>query len=175
MDKQLLQELVEQSFSLSEIVERTGKCRASVCYWLKKYGLKTKIARYNKGGEANKTKGWRKPACYCPKCGETDPKRFYERKGRLTKYIRCKTCHTEEQKARVRSYKQRAVEYKGGKCVKCGYDKCLASLDFHHEDPTQKDPNWRKMRSWKFEKIKDELDKCILVCRNCHGEIHYDD
>jgi hypothetical protein len=58
------------------------------------------------------------------------------------------------------------------KCVICGYSKCLASLDFHHRNPKEKDPNWRKMRTWAFEKIKNELDKCELVCKNCHGEIH---
>jgi hypothetical protein len=49
----------------------------------------------------------------------------------------------------------------------------MAALDFHHKDPAKKDPNWRLMRNWTFERIKDELEKCLLVCRNCHAEIHY--
>jgi hypothetical protein len=49
----------------------------------------------------------------------------------------------------------------------------MAALDFHHKNPNEKDPNWRLMRNWTFERIKDELEKCLLVCRNCHAEIHY--
>lgn len=56
----------------------------------------------------------------------------------------------------------------------CGYSKCIAALDFHHTDPSKKDfgiSSGGYTRS--FEKIKDELDKCILVCANCHRELHY--
>lgn len=37
----------------------------------------------------------------------------------------------------------------------------------------EKNPNWRKMKNWTFERVKKELDKCDLVCSNCHDEIHY--
>ena len=69
--------------------------------------------------------------------------------------------------------KERAVKYKGGKCVKCGYDKCIIALEFHHINPEEKDfsPSSNMNKSW--DKIKLELDKCILVCSNCHREIHY--
>ena len=66
-----------------------------------------------------------------------------------------------------------AVTYKGGKCEKCGYNKCIAALDFHHLNPLEKDfsiGNKGYTRSW--ENIKKEIDKCILVCANCHREIH---
>lgn len=66
-----------------------------------------------------------------------------------------------------------AIEYKGGKCEKCGYDKCKAALEFHHLDPNEKDfgiASKGYTRSW--EAVKKELDKCIMVCANCHREIH---
>ena len=66
-----------------------------------------------------------------------------------------------------------AVEYKGGKCINCGYKKDIAALDFHHVDETKKDFGLSQRgltRSW--DRIKKELDKCILVCANCHREIH---
>lgn len=66
-----------------------------------------------------------------------------------------------------------AVEYKGGKCSVCGYDRCADALEFHHLDPSQKDfgiSSKGYTRSW--DKVKEELDKCILVCSNCHREIH---
>ena len=68
--------------------------------------------------------------------------------------------------------KIKAVKYLGNKCSICGYDKCLGVLQFHHTDATQKEFSISgKSISW--EKIQKELDKCVLVCANCHGEIHY--
>ena len=69
-----------------------------------------------------------------------------------------------------------AVEQFGGKCQICGYDKCINALQFHHIDPTTKEyaPAYVIMRmSW--ENAYKELKKCILVCSNCHAEIHYRD
>lgn len=69
--------------------------------------------------------------------------------------------------------KLKLIKYKGGKCQKCGYDKCEEALEFHHLDPTKKDFNVSK-HSFSFETMKKEVDKCILVCANCHREIHYE-
>ena len=67
--------------------------------------------------------------------------------------------------------KIKAIEYKGGCCSMCGYNKSVLSLSFHHIDPNTKDFQISGItRSW--DKIKKEVDKCILVCNNCHGEIH---
>ena len=74
---------------------------------------------------------------------------------------------------RRRKVKQMAIDYKGGKCVCCGYKKSNAALEFHHLDQEDKDFSIAKKghcTSW--EKIKKELNKCILVCSNCHKEIH---
>lgn len=76
---------------------------------------------------------------------------------------------------RRKKIKELAVEYKGGCCEKCGYDKCIAALEFHHIDPNEKDfgiASKGYTRSW--VKLKEELDKCIMVCANCHREIHYE-
>lgn len=63
------------------------------------------------------------------------------------------------------------IEYKGGCCFNCGYKKSIRSLTFHHLDPNKKDFNIGG-KSWSLERLKIEVDKCILVCANCHGEIH---
>ena len=66
-----------------------------------------------------------------------------------------------------------AVEYKGGKCESCGYNRNIAALEFHHLNPLEKDFNISNKgytKSW--ENVKKEIDKCILVCANCHREIH---
>jgi hypothetical protein len=74
---------------------------------------------------------------------------------------------------RRRKLKEMAVGYKGGKCMFCGYDTCTAALDFHHLDPKEKDFSLSVRgltRSW--DRIKSEINKCVLVCANCHREIH---
>lgn len=68
--------------------------------------------------------------------------------------------------------KQKSVEYKGGCCQVCGYKKSLRALDFHHIDPKEKDFAISKFKNKKLESLKKELDKCVLVCKNCHCEIH---
>ena len=67
--------------------------------------------------------------------------------------------------------KKKLIEYKGGKCELCGYNKCDSALQFHHKDPTEKDFSISG-RSLSFDRLKEEVDKCMLVCSNCHAEIH---
>lgn len=70
--------------------------------------------------------------------------------------------------------KRKAIEYKGGKCYVCGYDKCQAALEFHHLDPSKKEGyNGGAINTQRvFEKNIKELDKCILICVRCHREVH---
>ena len=70
--------------------------------------------------------------------------------------------------------KKKAIEYKGGCCSRCGYDKYYGSLQFHHRNPEEKDVNWTKLRLRSWDKITFELDKCDLLCANCHGEVHHE-
>ena len=72
---------------------------------------------------------------------------------------------------RRRKNKLELVEYEGGCCCKCGYNKCVAALEFHHLDPNEKDFSLTGS-TIALQRQKDEADKCILVCSNCHREIH---
>ena len=65
-----------------------------------------------------------------------------------------------------------AVKYKGGKCCLCGYYRSLRAFEFHHLDPGEKDFDVSSRLAASMETLKRELDKCILVCANCHREIH---
>ena len=107
---------------------------------------------------------------WCSKCNSTKPLvEFYTRqRGGPSGY--CKSCANTLSVARWRENKNKAIAYLGGGCYVCGYDKCNAALEFHHRDPTKKDFAISRQRS--LDKIKAELDKCVLLCANCHRETH---
>lgn len=67
--------------------------------------------------------------------------------------------------------KRKLVKYKGGKCQICGYNRCIEALDFHHTNQEEKEYSVSGGTK-SFERLKKEVDKCILVCANCHREIH---
>jgi len=74
---------------------------------------------------------------------------------------------------RRKKLREMARDYKDGKCIVCGYDRCQRSLSFHHLNPKEKDSDLSSRgltRSWK--RIKKEIDKCVLLCANCHMEVH---
>lgn len=99
----------------------------------------------------------------------------YRNDSKTRNHWRCIKCSSEAVQRRREKLKVLAVEYKGGCCSVCGYNKCVAAMDFHHIDPNEKDFGISAKgltRSW--EKLKEELDKCILVCSNCHREIHFE-
>ncbi len=85
----------------------------------------------------------------------------------------CITCRIEYANIRRKDKKIQAINYKGGKCEQCGYDdiSCPDVFDFHHINPDMKDFNIGKT-SKSFISIKPELDKCKLLCANCHRKEH---
>jgi hypothetical protein len=107
-------------------------------------------------------------ASKCERCGRRFE--FKPRKG-MTRN-RCNSCcqarSTPESR---RELKQRMVEYKGGACQLCGYARHWAALTFHHVDPRLKRFNIAGGHNYSFARICEELDKCVLVCANCHDEI----
>lgn len=121
---------------------------------------------------------------YCLECSPFGEKRktIAERYGDLTCqlckqpfiYKKCYTTHKfcgacigAIERFRI---KKKLVDYKGGKCECCGYDRCVAALDFHHQGDKLFQIGGSHCR--KFEKLKDEVDKCRLLCSNCHREQH---
>jgi hypothetical protein len=158
VERQKLMDMNEQGLSQRAMAEKLNCSQATIKYWLKVYGVSTNRAKV-------------KNVFGCPTCGTKDPEKFGKaKKSRRRKY--CKSCDNIQTCKRLQRYKQDAVDYKGGKCEICGYSKYTGSLDFHHLDPKGKDPNFNAMRNWKLERRKDELDKCALLCRNCHAEVH---
>jgi len=82
---------------------------------------------------------------------------------------KCGSCCANLRRFRI---KQKAVHYLGDKCKICGYNKCLDALHFHHRNPSQKDFQIGGSHCRNWSAIRAELDKCDLVCANCHAEIH---
>lgn len=157
MKKKKLLYYINNNESIRSISSKENISPSTVRYYLSKFNLKTKNIIKN-------------PKCKF--CGETNHDLFMKN-GKYTSKSLCKKCHSKNTVLRFRKNKERMVAYKGGKCSICGYNKCLGALDFHHLDPKKKDINWIKIKTWSFEKAKKELDKCILVCSNCHREIHW--
>lgn len=71
-----------------------------------------------------------------------------------------------------RSMKLQAIKMLGSKCCICGYNRCVDALEFHHKDPTQKEFKLGAGNTISWQEYKKEASKCILVCSNCHKEIH---
>lgn len=115
----------------------------------------------------------------CPICG----KKFLPKlQGQSRKFcFECSPSYNKEKNraqnvtAIRRAIKKRLVEYKGGKCECCGYDKCIQALQFHHLDPNQKDFSISaslNLSNFNMEDYYREVDKCQLLCANCHAEKH---
>ncbi len=114
-----------------------------------------------RGKKVNSEGRNRKRKFICTECG-----REKENKSRNNV---CSSCRSTKVKHRNRN---KALSIKGNKCLICGYSKCIRSLDFHHINNSQKlftlATCWE--RPWKL--IEKELSKCVLLCKNCHGEYH---
>lgn len=107
--------------------------------------------------------------CRCVGCGRSYIHDF--RKGHTRSL--CNSCRSNVGGRSAReSLKRRMVDYRGGRCEACGYDRCLRALCFHHREGTSKrfPIASSHLRSW--DSLRRELDGCVLLCHNCHAEAH---
>jgi hypothetical protein len=84
----------------------------------------------------------------------------------------CKKCASQRTGKQQKNHKLKWIAYKGSKCEVCGYNRSVRALHFHHRNPTEKDFTLGKYRCRAWETVKAELDKCALLCANCHAEAH---
>jgi hypothetical protein len=99
--------------------------------------------------------------------------------GKQTKYCssRCKWKFVRDSgyyAKRREKNKRKAIDYLGGKCVECSRVYPIKCYEFHHINPDEKEYRIGMILRYSWDVIKKELDKCILVCGNCHMEMHYD-
>lgn len=107
----------------------------------------------------------------CEECGKENVETY------ATRWKYCRDCVIKMEKSSRFLFKDLAVKYKGGQCQICGYADFTQCLDFHHLDPKQKDFSFSSIRVSTDkpeipEIVKEELDKCILLCCRCHREVH---
>jgi hypothetical protein len=126
-------------------------------------------------------------ARFCMGCGKKIPRHFKTSDGRTKKTKKnrqfCFNCsplrppknnHTKEHKSERRKRKEYLVKMLGGHCSKCGYHASMSALSFHHKNSKDKcfnlSNNGNLMQDWDI--VLAEAKKCILLCLNCHAEIH---
>lgn len=103
----------------------------------------------------------------CRTCGTKGEEHFYK-----SARYQCKKCWNNRTYQTTKDKIFEYMESRGGaKCMRCGYDRCVQALEFHHRDPSEKDPKWS--RNWSLPRLKVELDKCDILCANCHREEHW--
>lgn len=174
-------DLIKQGKTFNEIKKELGCSLSTISYHCKKEGIVSKnttkktddqtIQKINELYESGLT------------CIQVS-KKLGISKATVLKYIKFirneKLSDSQLKKNRVNQViywrikvKKLLVEYKGGECERCGYKKCIDALDFHHKNPSEKDFTIGG-KSWSLERLKKEADKCILVCANCHREIHFE-
>jgi hypothetical protein len=173
MDKEYLESLVEQGLSTNQLAKIFKKGQTTIMYWLKKFGLKTKHRSFKDIPLEEKID---KNNQYCDICNiKLNDNNAYIRneKNRCCYHNYCKKCFSKDNFLKKLNFKKKALEYKNSCCEFCGYDKDITALDFHHLDPSQKEisPSNLHYKSWDY--AKQELDKCIVLCSNCHREEHF--
>lgn len=166
-EKSLNNKILDYAKTLSFIAELGGKCQ--IC-GINKFECLTFHHKNNKIENVSSLKrgNWRVAREEIKKCD-----------------LLCDNCHRElhyetDNKDERRLSKDVYVQYKNNKCEICSYNKCLAALVFHHKDPNEKefDIGSLNLRIESLEDlneiIKVELDKCMLLCANCHDTVHFD-
>ncbi|MEA2493043.1 MAG: hypothetical protein QOJ29_954 [Thermoleophilaceae bacterium] len=164
LTQEQLAPLADAGLSLKQIAERLDRSIATVRYWLRRHGLEAE-RRVRRAGEPAPTPGTILMRD-CRRHGRT-PHR-YESRG----YYRCRKCAQSYVADRRRRVKAILVEEAGGRCVRCGYDRCVRALEFHHLDPGGKSfAVSRKGVTRSIAEVRAEASKCVLLCSNCHAEV----
>lgn len=172
-NKQII-ELIDQGLTISELIEKTNKSKSTLYLFAKTHNLKIRKA----GKIVDKAIDKKEKICII--CSIQKPttefyKQIKKEDGGTWEYYdpACKPCRLIQSAQRRKNIKIQALEYLGWMCNTCKLvDKDYPQIyDFHHTDPSQKDfaiSNSAKT----FENIKSELDKCIVLCANCHRKEH---
>lgn len=149
-DIEYLSQIYPTQVKISEIISKLGRSRRAILHKAARLGLSRPHIPHNKPKDPN----YRKVV----------DKKYYEKHKREI---------YRNKRNRVSGYKKELVALLGGKCKKCGYDKCINALDFHHIKGDKEYQLSAMFNHSSKQKILKEANKCILLCANCHREMHY--
>ena len=107
------------------------------------------------------------PEKECPICN----KKFRPKNATANQRTCCYECMPDGIQLTRGGFLTKIKEARGGKCIRCGYNRCLKALEFHHLDPSKKDFTISNDH-FKLLDAVEESKKCILICSNCHRELH---
>jgi len=166
--KELLMSLLEQGLSGNQIGKQLGYTGTGIRWYMKKWGLSS-----NHLSIKDKTCIRTDTHKQCPKCTEIkELKEFNVRpNGNITSY--CSKCNNDNRYSIIKQHKITLLNELGNRCSKCGYNKNTSALEFHHTEPEHKDFHISRANTTNLNKLRKEIDKCILLCANCHREEHY--
>ena len=163
-----LERLVESGASIAEIADAVGRSKPTVRHWLCEYDLKTQrgTMRQVRAKQLARSEQPTRTILDCPHHGAT----VFQL--RAEGGYRCLKCRSEAVSRRRRKVKLTLVEEAGGACQLCGYDRCIAALEFHHREPLDKRFSLsHRGVARSLAKARAEAAKCILLCANCHAEV----
>ncbi len=154
--------LVAAGLSTAEIATKLGRSKTTIRHWLREFGLATRWAERRIAS----SEGRCELVLECARHGAV--KHVRRRSGGY----RCGRCRAEAVSRRRRKVKRLLVEEAGGACRLCGYDRCVAALEFHHVVPSEKRfalSHRGVTRS--LREARTEARRCVLLCANCHAEV----
>lgn len=160
MEKQILIDLIEQKLSTYKMAEKLNCSQTNVRHWLRKYNLRTNISNNVE-------------CTVCKKQLQGNQMKFCSNICKQkANYNNTNTYHRQTRVALER--KQYLIDLRGGGCEKCGYNKCTAALDFHHNSGIKNFTlDSRKLSNTTMKRILEEFNYCKILCANCHREEHY--
>lgn len=165
LDEDELRALVEAGASVRGIAKALDRSATTVRYWLDRHGIESPTARRRREGAVAIAAGADEAILTCVHHG---PARHVRR----DRGFRCVLCRSAAVSDRRRRVKAQLLIEAGGRCVLCGYDRCVAALHFHHLDPEDKifalgvTGVTRSLAA-----ARAEASKCIVLCANCHAEV----
>ncbi len=162
LERAQLASLVAEGMSTTQIAEVLGRSKGCVRHWLREYDLTTVWAERQRALCA----GQRAMTLSCPRHGAT----IFRVTGKGG--YRCAKCNAEAVSRRRRKVKRTLVAEAGGRCVLCGYDRCIAALEFHHLNRADKRFSLSSRGVTRsLARAREEAGKCVLLCANCHAEV----
>lgn len=132
---------------------------------------RTNITCISCGNNIDKTRGIK----YCKECTNTryNVRNYCNKTSDQKRQFNLQTYSNQKQRGYIR--KIELINYLGGKCSICGYDKNLAALAFHHESKKEISLDMRHISGTSMNRLYKEIEGCIVLCHNCHMELHYPD